>query len=70
MLFIRNSYTTKELNNKSLKQFCMHWYGYIIAKLSVYSIQDINRKIPIDCGKCHVKHDMTILLMQIPTGQT
>ena len=34
----------------------------IIVKLSAYSIQDDNRKIPIDCGKCHVKHDVTILL--------
>ena len=36
--------------------------GNIIAKLLVYSIQDNNRKIPIDYGKCHVKHDVTILL--------
>ena len=35
---------------------------YIIDKLSAYSIRDDNRKIPIDCGKCHVKHDVTILL--------
>ena len=35
---------------------------YIIAKSSAYSIQDDNRKIPIDCGKCHMKHDVTILL--------
>ena len=35
---------------------------YIINKLSAYSIRDDNRKIPIDCGKCHVKHDVTILL--------
>ena len=35
---------------------------YIIDKLSTYGIQDDNRKIPIDCGKCHVKHDVTILL--------
>ena len=35
---------------------------YIIVKLSAYSIRDDNRKIPIDCGKCHVKHDVTVLL--------
>ena len=35
---------------------------YIIDKLSAYSIRDDNRKIPIDCGKCHMKHDVTILL--------
>ena len=35
---------------------------YIIAKLLAYSIRDDNWKIPIDCGKCHVKHDVTILL--------
>ena len=35
---------------------------YIIDKLSAYSIRDDNRKIPIDCGKCHVKRDVTILL--------
>ena len=35
---------------------------YIIDKLSAYSIRDDNRKIPIDYGKCHVKHDVTILL--------
>ena len=35
---------------------------YIIVKLSAYSIRDDNRKIPIDCGKCHVKHDITVLL--------
>ena len=40
---------------------------YIIDKLSAYSIRDDNRKIPIDCGKCHVKHDVTILLTLIPT---
>ena len=40
---------------------------YIIDKLSAYSIQDDNRKIPIDCGKCHMKHDVTILLTSIPT---
>ena len=34
----------------------------IIVKLSAYSIRDDNRKIPIDCGKCHVKHDVTVLL--------
>ena len=34
----------------------------IIVKLSAYSILDDNRKIPIDCGKCHVKHDITVLL--------
>ena len=34
----------------------------IIVKLSAYSILDDNRKSPIDCGKCHVKHDVTILL--------
>ena len=34
----------------------------IIVKLSAYSILDDNRKIPIDCGKCHVKHDVTVLL--------
>ena len=33
---------------------------YIIVKLSAYSIRDDNRKIPIDCGKCHVKHDVTV----------
>ena len=33
-----------------------------IVKLSAYSIRDDNRKIPIDCGKCHVKHDVTVLL--------
>ena len=36
--------------------------GYIIAKLLAYSIPDDNRNIPIDCGKYHMKHDMTILL--------
>ena len=35
---------------------------YIIAKLSAYSIRDDNWKIPIDCGKCHVKHDVPIPL--------
>ena len=35
---------------------------YIIVKLSAYSIRDDNRKIPIDCGKYHVKHDITVLL--------
>ena len=35
---------------------------YIIAKSSAYSIRDDNQKIPNDCGKCHVKHDVTILL--------
>ena len=35
---------------------------YIIVKLLAYSIRDDNRKIPIDCGKCHVKHDVTVLL--------
>ena len=35
---------------------------YIIAKFSAYSIRNDNRKIPIDCGKCHMKHDVTILL--------
>ena len=35
---------------------------YIINKLSAYSIRDDNQKIPIDCGKCHVKHDVKILL--------
>ena len=35
---------------------------FIIIKLSAYSIRDDNRKIPIDCGKCHVKHDVTFLL--------
>ena len=35
---------------------------YIIVKLSTYSIRDDNRKIPTDCGKCHVKHDVTVLL--------
>ena len=35
---------------------------YIIAKSLAYSIQDDNRKIPIDCSKYHVKHDVTILL--------
>ena len=35
---------------------------YIIAKSSAYSIRDYNRKIPIDYGKYHVKHDVTILL--------
>ena len=35
--------------------------GYIIDKLSAYSIRD-NRIIPIDCSKCHVKHDVTTLL--------
>ena len=35
---------------------------YIIAKSSAYSIRDDNQKIPIDCGKYHVKHDITILL--------
>ena len=34
----------------------------IIVKLSAYSILDDNRKSPIDCGKCHVKHDVTVLL--------
>ena len=34
----------------------------IIVKLSAYSIRDDNRKIPIDCGKCHVKHDVSVLL--------
>ena len=34
----------------------------IIIKLSAYSIRDYNRKIPIDCGKCHVEHDVTVLL--------
>ena len=34
----------------------------IIVKLSAYSILDDNWKIPIDCGKCHVKHDVTVLL--------
>ena len=34
----------------------------IIVKLSAYSILDDNRKIPIDCGKCHVKNDVTVLL--------
>ena len=29
--------------------------GYIIDKLSAYSTQDNNQKIPIDCGKCHMK---------------
>ena len=33
-----------------------------IIKLSAYSIRDDNRKIPIDCGKCHVKHDVIFLL--------
>ena len=36
---------------------------FIIAILSAYSIRDKNWKIPIDCGKCHVKHDVTILLI-------
>ena len=35
---------------------------YTIVKLSAYSIRDDNRKIPIDYGKCHVKHDVTVLL--------
>ena len=35
---------------------------YIIAKLLAYSIRNDTRKIPSDYGKCHVKHDMTILL--------
>ena len=35
---------------------------YISVKLSAYSIRDDNRKIPIDCGKCHVKYDVTVLL--------
>ena len=36
---------------------------HIITKLLLYSIRDDNRKIPIDCSKCHVKHDMKILNM-------
>ena len=52
-------------------KLCEHVYSivpyelsaeYIIAKLLAYSIRDDNRKIPIDCGKCHVKHDVTVLL--------
>ena len=35
---------------------------YIIAKFSAYSIRDDNWKIPIDCDKFHMKHDVTILL--------
>ena len=35
---------------------------YIIANFLAYSIRDDNQKIPIDCGKCHMKHDVTILL--------
>ena len=35
---------------------------YIIAKLSVDSILDNNQKTPIVCAKCHVVHDVTILL--------
>ena len=29
-----------------------------IPILSAYSIRDNNRKIPTDCGKCHVKRDV------------
>ena len=36
--------------------------AYIIAKLSADSILDNNQKTPIVCGKCHVVHDVTILL--------
>ena len=36
--------------------------AYIIAKLSVNSILDTNWKTPIVCSKCHVVHDVTILL--------
>ena len=51
---------------------CYNYYIYIvpyelsaeciIVRLSAYSILDDNRKSPIDCGKCHVKHDVTVLL--------
>ena len=41
--------------------------GYITDKLLAYSMRDDNRKIPIDCGKCHMKHDITILLTLVPT---
>ena len=35
---------------------------YIITKLSADSILDDNRKILIVCGKCHVVHDVAVLL--------
>ena len=34
----------------------------IITKLLVDSIRYNNRKTPIVCGKCHMVHDVTILL--------
>ena len=36
--------------------------AYIIAKLSVDSILDDDRKTPTVCGKFHLVHDVTILL--------
>ena len=38
----------------------------IITKLSVDSIQYNNRKTPIVCGKCHMVHEVTVLLSWIP----
>ena len=40
--------------------------AYIIVKLSVDSIPDNNQKTLIVCSKCHVVHDVTILLSRIP----
>ena len=34
--------------------------------LMQYIILDNNHKIPMDCGKFHMTHDITILLSQMP----
>ena len=41
--------------------------AYIITKLSVYSIQDNTHKIPMDCSKLYVMHD---ILLSLSTGRS
>ena len=36
-------------------------YNIMIIKLSEYSIRDSTHKIPVDCCKFHIKHDVMIL---------
>ena len=42
----------------------MAGYTYYRQIIGIYvaSIRDDKRKILIDCGNCHMKHDVTILL--------
>ena len=62
-------HSTRQKNAHQVIGYCGNsWQDILLPNYwHIRSKQYDKWKIPNDCGKCHMKHDVTILLTRIPT---